>query len=101
MGQQFFVLRKMPPVVPVLVTGADRAAAKEAPPAPTKGLRRTRKAEQPSQVDSITPRPKLRPERPAPPSNTPVSGATPARPAANRPPKKQNKGGKNRRGGRR
>lgn len=34
MGQQFFVLRRMPPVVPAATTGRQRAASLEAPPDP-------------------------------------------------------------------
>lgn len=105
MAQQFFVLRRMPTVQPVLATGAARAEAalqRKTPvsiSAATTKPSRLRKASRPADVapDHVAPRARLQQQVV---DAQPVT-AGPTRTSGSRPPKKRSKSGKNRPGGRR
>ena len=100
MGQQFFVLRKMPVVQPALTTSAARAEAalQRKTDVPAAKPSRIRKASRPADVapDHVAPRVRLQQQ-----VLEPQAAMGNPRPATPRAPKKRNKGGKNRPGGRR
>ena len=101
MGQQFFVLRRMPTVQPVLATGTARAAALQSKgevPVTTKPVK-LRKSSRPADVapDHVAPRARLQQQVREPES----APASPSRPMGSRPNNKRGKGGKSRPGGRR